>query len=69
MTDPGNVRGWRGDYLKTPAFCGGRGEGREKQGQKMKKLNIIIAVFMQRSTEKPPSRKIYPRKTLLYLIV
>jgi len=35
----------------------------------MKKLNIIIAVFMQRSTEKPPSRKIYPRKTLLYLIV
>jgi hypothetical protein len=37
------------NLLKTPAFCGGRGEGREKQGQKMKKLALIIGPSLIRS--------------------
>jgi hypothetical protein len=39
-------------YKKPLLFCGGRGEGREKQGQKMKKTTfLIIAFFASRSTE------------------
>jgi hypothetical protein len=43
-----------GVCLKPLLFCGGRGEGREKQGQKNEKAIIIIAVFPKRSTKKRP---------------
>ena len=68
MTDPGNVRGWGVDYLKTPAFLRREGRRKRKAGAKNEKASFIIAVYMQRSTEKSLSRNIYPGKIPRYPI-
>jgi hypothetical protein len=49
----------RKPFLYKPLlFCGGRGEGREKQGQKMEKTTLfIIPFFAFRSTENSAKRQ------------
>jgi hypothetical protein len=52
-----------GRPIKPLLFCGGRGEGREKQGQKMKKLLYYINKTSETSREKLPK---FPKKILFF---
>jgi hypothetical protein len=56
-------RGTEGGFYKPLLSCGGRGEGREKQGQKMKKATIELYHFCPLGQQKSPENTL--RKPLL----